>query len=95
MYTKPIMLVAQNSIGADVGDAVRITGSTKEVLGLAAIVYMVPIILFFVLYAIAAVASLPIPGIWGGVGFFGGLFIAKKVNDRQSNKEPVYTITKL
>ena len=95
IVTKPIMVIADNSIGAEVGEAVRVEGSSSQVLGLAAIVYMVPIVLFFALYAIAAVASLPIPGLWGGVGFFAGLFIAKKANDRQNNKPPVYTISKL
>lgn len=95
IVTKPITLIADNTIGAEVGDAVVITGSSKQVLGLAAIVYMVPVVLFFVLYGVAAVMSLPIPGIWGGIGFFGGIFGAKKMNDRQKNAKPVYTISKL
>lgn len=95
IVTKPIMVIADNSIGAEVGDAVMITGSSKQVLGLAAVLYIVPIVLFFAFYAVAAVLSLPIPELWGGVGFFAGIFGAKKVNDRQKNKAPVYTISKL
>lgn len=95
VVTKPIMVTADNSIGAQIGDVVMITGDSKQVLGLAAIVYMVPIILFFALYGIAALLSLPIPGLWGGFGFFGGIYGAKKVNDRQKNAKPVYTISKL
>ncbi|MCD8356333.1 MAG: SoxR reducing system RseC family protein [Clostridia bacterium] len=95
IVTKPIIVVADNSIGADVGDSVIITGSSKQVLGLAAVVYLVPFILFFALYAVAAVASLPIPEIWGCAGFFLGILAAVLVNKRQKNAKPIYTISKL
>ncbi|MCI6925525.1 SoxR reducing system RseC family protein [Butyricicoccus porcorum] len=95
IVSKPILVIADNSIGAEVGEAVMITGSSKQVLGLAAVLYVVPVVLFFALYGVAAVLSLPIPGLWGGIGFFGGIFAAKKVNDRQKDKKPVYTISKL
>lgn len=51
MVTKPITVIADNTIGADIGDTVVITGSSKQVLGLAAIVYVIPVVLFFALYA--------------------------------------------
>ncbi len=95
IVTKPIMLVADNSIDAQVGDVVTITGSSKQVLGLAAVVYVVPVVLFFALYALAAAFSLPIPGLWGGIGFFAGIFAAIKVNNHQKNAQPIYTISKL
>lgn len=95
IVSKPILVIADNSIGAEVGEAVMITGSSKQVLGLAAVLYVVPVVLFFALYGVAAVLSLPISGLWGGIGFFGGIFAAKKVNDRQKDKKPVYTISKL
>ena len=93
--TKPITVIADNSIGADIGDTVVITGSSKQVLGLATVVYVIPIVLFFVLYAIAAVAALPIPELWGGVGFFLGIAGALLMNKHQKNKKPIYTISKL
>ena len=46
MVTKPITVIADNTIGADIGDTVVITGSSKQVLGLAAIVYVIPVVLF-------------------------------------------------
>ena len=95
LVTKPIRVVATNSIGAEVGDSVVITGSTKHVLGLAAVVYVVPFVLFFALYAVAAVASLPIPELWACAGFVLGILGAVWVNKRQKNAEPVYTISKL
>ena len=95
MVTKPITVIADNTIGADIGDTVVITGSSKQVLGLAAIVYVIPVVLFFALYAVAAVASLPIPELWGGAGFFLGIAEALLVNRHQKNKKPIYTISKL
>ncbi len=95
LVTKPITVIADNSIGADIGDTVVITGSSKQVLGLATVVYVIPIVLFFVLYAIAAVAALPIPELWGGVGFFLGIAGALLMNKHQKNKKPIYTISKL
>lgn len=95
LVTKPIIVIADNTVGADVGDSVVITGSSKQVLGLAAIVYLVPFVLFFVLYAVAAVASLPIPEVWGCIGFFLGILIAVLVNKHQKKAKPVYTISKL
>lgn len=95
LVTKPIVVVADNSIGAKVGESVKITGSSKQVLGLAAVVYLVPFILFFALYAIAAVASFPVPEVWACVGFFLGILVAMGVNKRQKNAQPIYTISKL
>ena len=95
IVSKPIMVIADNSIGAQVGESVVITGSSRQVLGLAAILYLVPIVLFFAVYGVAALLSLPIPELCGGAGFFGGIFGAKKVNDRQKDRAPVYTISKL
>lgn len=95
MVTKPIRVIATNSIGADVGDSVVIIGSTKQVLGLAAVVYIVPFVLFFALYAVAVAVSLPIPELWACIGFFIGILGAVWVNKRQKNAQPVYTISKL
>ena len=63
IVTKPIIVIADNSIGADVGDSVVITGSSKQVLGLAAVVYLVPFVLFFALYS-----GCGIPSDSGGLG---------------------------
>ncbi|MDO4174298.1 MAG: SoxR reducing system RseC family protein [Eubacteriales bacterium] len=94
LVTKPIVVIADNTIGADVGDSVVITGSSKQVLGLAAVVYLVPFVLFFVLYAVAAVVPLPLPEVWGCVGFVVGILLAVLANKRQKNAKPVYTISK-
>lgn len=95
VMSKPLIVLADNSVGAQIGEVVRIEGSTKKVLGLAAIVYIVPFILFFALYAAAAYFTLPVPGVWACIGFVLGIVLAKLVNDRMSKEEPVYTISKL
>lgn len=95
IVSKPICITADNTIGAQIGEVVRIEGSTKKVLGLAAVVYVVPFVLFFALYAIAANVPLPLPGVWACVGFVIGIIAAKVVNDKISKQEPVYTISKL
>lgn len=96
VVTKPIYIIADNSIHAEIGETVQINGSSKSVLGMAAILYVVPVVLFFLLYGIAAGFGLPIPGIWGGVGFFGGIFGAKLFNDyKRKNDTPIYQISRL
>ena len=53
-YASKIRVVAQNPIGAQVGDRVEIETQTSRVLSAAVLVYVVPFILFFIGYAIAA-----------------------------------------
>ena len=48
--TGPVMAVADNPLGARPGDTVLVESSTKRVLGFAAVVYLLPLILFFVGY---------------------------------------------
>lgn len=48
---------AINRAGAQIGDVVTIAGDTKEVFGIAAIVYAVPFLLFFTLYGLLALAG--------------------------------------
>lgn len=88
-----IVVEARNAIGAQVGDLVKIEAESGPVLKAAVVMYMVPMILFFVGYAIGA--------IWGLGALFGGLFFALSialvvVYDRKVVKknETVYTITK-
>ena len=88
-----IVVEARNAIGAQVGDLVKIEAESGPVLKAAVVMYMVPMILFFVGYAIGA--------IWGLGALVGGLFFALSialvvVYDRKVVKknETVYTITK-
>ena len=88
-----IVVEARNAIGAQVGDLVKIEAESGPVLKAAVVMYMVPMILFFVGYAIGA--------IWGLGALFGGLFFALSialvvVYDRKvvRKHETLYTITK-
>ena len=54
METQLITVTARNTAGAQPGDQVSIEGETRQVLGLAALVYALPIVLFFIGYALGA-----------------------------------------
>ena len=51
----PVYARAKNSIGAKPGQKVVVESSTKNMLGIIALVYMVPVVLFFLGYFIAGV----------------------------------------
>ena len=57
-YASKIRVEARNDIGADLGDRVEIEATTSRILGAAVLVYVVPFVLFFIGYAIAAALSL-------------------------------------
>lgn len=57
-YASKIRVEVQNHIGAQLGDRVEIETRTSRILGAAVVVYIVPFILFFIGYAIAASFSL-------------------------------------
>ena len=62
---------ASNEIGAQTGEAVEIETSTSVVLGYAALVFVLPIAAFFILYSVAEALSSDVyaPWIAGGSGF--------------------------
>lgn len=49
-----VTVVAENEIGARPGDIVRVESESRKVLGLAAALYLVPLVLLFVGYFIAS-----------------------------------------
>ena len=86
-----LILTAENPIGADRGDLVVLHCESGPVLKAAAVLYMLPLVLFFAGYALGA--------LWGLGGWFGcGAFVAgvgiALLFDRKSRKNDVkYTIT--
>jgi len=70
-----VVVVAQDPKGAEVGDTVTVESDTSTVLGAAAALYIVPIVLFFVGYFLAGSLGLTEAGAigTGGVGFLLGL----------------------
>ena len=57
-YASKIRVEAKNEIGAQVGDRVEIEARTSRILGAAVLVYVVPFVLFFIGYAIAAMLDM-------------------------------------
>ncbi len=88
-----MLLTARNPIGAKAGELVVIQSKSGPVLAAAAILYMVPIVLFFLGYLLAQ-------QLWqqgalvGGIAFVLGVSLAV-IYDRQvvKKKKTVYTIT--
>lgn len=70
-----VSVVAENPLGAGVGDTVTVESSTGQVIGIAAVVYLLPILLFFGLYLVGAVLSLGsgVSLALGGVGFLASI----------------------
>lgn len=68
--------LAENALGAVPGDVVTVESSTAQVLGIAAVVYLVPLILFFALYFLGGAMNmsesikllLALAGLAAGVG---------------------------
>ena len=53
MKSAPVSVLAQNPLGAKPGDKVIVASDSGSILGAAAMVYLLPIILFFLGYFIA------------------------------------------
>ncbi len=87
-----ILFEAVNAIGAKPGDLVNIQSESGPVLTGAAILYMVPLALFFLGYLLGAL--LEMGALFGCLGFVLGL-AAAWLYDRKvaAKKKTVYTIT--
>ena len=88
-----ILLEAKNPIGAKVGDLVTVESETGPVLKAAAVMYMVPMVLFFTGYAVGA-ALWNRGALVGCLSFLAAIGLAvlydRKVVKKQNNG---YTIT--
>lgn len=77
-----VKAAASNYVGAVPGDLVRVESESSQILGIAAVVYMVPLLLFFVLYFIgqylAHTDSIAVA--LGVLGFAMGVALAVFVN---------------
>ncbi len=86
-----MILTAQNPIGAGPGDVVILSSESGPVLKAAAVLYMVPLVLFFAGYALGALWEL---GGWFGCGgFLLGLLGAWLFDRKTGKKHQEYTIT--
>ena len=87
-----IVLTVKNPIGAKVGDIVYIHSESGPVLAGAAVLYMLPLVLFFLGFFLGA--SWDMGALAGGIGFVLGIALAA-LYDRviARKKKTVYTIT--
>lgn len=68
---------ARNPIGAQPGEKVVVQSDTKKMLRIVALVYITPVVLFFLGYFLSMpfLSSL-LSGVIGGVGFLAGILLA-------------------
>ena len=87
-----LLLTVLNPIGAQPGDMVIIRGKTGQVLTAAAMLYMLPLLLFFVGYAVFA-AAWQRGALGGCLAFVLGIVLAAVYDRRVVRKQKtVYTI---
>ena len=88
-----IVFEAQNPIGAKTGDLVNVRSDTSPVLKAAAVMYVLPLVLFFLGYA--AGAALGISGaLVGGLAFVLSVALIVVYDRRMAKKDnTIYTIT--
>ena len=88
-----MMITAQNPIGAPVGSVVTIQSESAPILKAAAVLYMLPLVLFFPGYILGA-ELWQLGGLVGGLAFALGIAGAV-LYDRlvMKKKQTVYTIT--
>ena len=88
-----ILLTADNPIGAAVGDLVNVSSATGPVLKAAAVLYMLPLILFFAGYAAGAALKLS-GGLFGSLAFVLSIVLIVLYDRRMAKKDnTIYTIT--
>ena len=88
-----ILLTAENPIGAGVGDLVTLRSETAPVLKAAVVLYMMPLVLFFAGYALAAAFNLS-GGLFGALAFLVSIVLIVVYDRRMAKKDQtIYTIT--
>ncbi len=90
-----IVVTAQDGHGAAAGDTVTVESSSARVLGAAALLYLAPIVLFFLGYFLgASLGWTEGPAIaLGGVGFVLGLLCAKALDGSLKKRAVTYQVT--
>lgn len=95
MVSGPILAEAVNQIGAQPNERVVIEGEFKQLMGLAAIVYAVPLVLFFVCFALGSLLRQGegLAAALGILGFMLGVLFAIRYNKRYKERGTmVFTI---
>lgn len=89
MYARPqIRAVAENTVGACEGETVVVESASTQVLGIAAVVYLSPLLLFFTLYFLASALQIfhGLALLFGVAGFAVGIALAVLLNRRVREK---------
>ena len=97
-FASKIRVEARNAIGASVGDRVEIETATSRVLGAAVLVYVVPFVLFFIGYAIAALLldMAELQAMLMSFAFFAVGFVVVAIVGKRHKKNPItYEITNI
>ena len=90
-----LVLKALNPIGALPGALVKIRSDSAPVLKAAAVLYVLPLLLFFLGYGLGAATGMG-GGLPGGLGFALGILLVILYDRRLQKKDKtVYTITEL
>lgn len=88
-----ILLTADNPIGANVGNLVNIRSETGPVLRAAVVLYMMPLVLFFAGYALAAALELS-GALFGSLAFVLSIVLIVLYDRRMAKRDnTIYTIT--
>ena len=88
-----ILLTADNPIGAGTGDLVNLRSQTGPVLKAAAVLYMMPLVLFFAGYGAGEALGLS-GGLFGALAFVLSIVLIVMYDRRMAKKEnTIYTIT--
>lgn len=89
-----IRVTAINEANAVEGDTVLVTSDSKKILGLAVLLYLVPLVLFFICYLyLGAITGLS-GGPNGAIGFLIGITFVYIANHKMmKSSEVVFTVT--
>lgn len=82
-----VYITAKNPIGAEPGDQVVITASTRQILSLAALVYLLPVVLLLSGWALLG----PVAGVFGAVLAAAVVFLANRRLRRKGGARVVIT----
>ncbi len=97
LETQTLYVTAKNKVEAKVGERVLIEGETKQLLGLAGLAYMLPIVLFFLGFAVGAMLKKGegISALCGGICFLVGILAGVMYSRRMKERNAVpYEITR-
>ena len=83
--TGPVTVLARNPVGAQLGDRVVVESSSKSILGFAAVVYLLPLVLFFAGYfAASALGAGEAAAMAAGGGCFALSLVIAVLADRKA-----------